>query len=49
MIRFVIYFDVFFNLGNSMSEIVVGMDSVIFLLQYLCFVINLKKCVIDPA
>ena len=32
-----------------MSEIVVARDSVIFLLQHLCFVINLKKCVIDPV
>ena len=32
-----------------MSEIVVARDSVIFLLQDLCFVINLKKCVIDPV
>lgn len=49
MIRFVIYFDVLFNLGNSMSQIVVEMDPMIFLLQHLCFLLNLKKCVIDPV
>ena len=30
-----------------MSEICMGKDSVIFLLQHLGFVINLKKCVLD--
>ena len=32
-----------------MSEIFMTKDFVIFLLQHLDFLINLKKCVLDPA
>ena len=32
-----------------MSKIFTARDSVIFLLQHLGFVINLKKCELDPA
>ena len=49
MIRVIIYLDDLLILGNNMSEIFMAMDSVIFLLQRLGFVINLKKCVLDPA
>ena len=49
MIRVITYLDYLLILGNSMSEIFLARDSVIFLLQHLGFVINLKKCVLDPA
>ena len=49
MIRVIIYLDDLLILGNSMSEMFMARDSVIFLLQHLGFVINLKKCVLDPA
>ena len=35
--------------GNTMEEILVPWDSVIFLLQHLGFVINFKKCVSEPT
>ena len=44
-----IYLDDLLILGNSMSEIFMARNSVIFLLQHLGFVKNLKKCVLDPA
>ena len=49
MIRVIIYLDDLLILGNSMSKIFMARDSVIFLLQHLDFVINLKKCFLDPA
>ena len=49
MIRITIYLDDLLFLGNSMNEIFMARDSVIFLLQHLSFVINLQKCVLDPA
>ena len=49
MIRVIIYFDDLLILGNSMSEIFIARDTVIFLLQHVGFVMNLKKCVLDPA
>ena len=49
MIRFIIYLDDLLILGNSMSEVFMARDSMIFLLQHLGFLINLKKCVLDPA
>ena len=49
MISIIIYLDDLLVLGNSMSEIFTARDSVIFLLQHLGFVINLKKCVLDPV
>ena len=49
MISIIIYPDDLLVLGNSMSEIFTARDSVIFLLQHLGFVINLKKCVLDPV
>ena len=49
MIRVIIYLEDLLILGNSMNEIFTARDSVIFLLQHLGFVINLKKCVLDPV
>ena len=49
MARVIIYLDDLLILGISMSEIFIARDSAIFLLQHLGFVINLKKCVLDPA
>ena len=49
MIRVIIYLDDLLILGNSISKIFIARDSVIFLLQHLDFVINLKKCFLDPA
>ena len=49
MIRVIIYLEDLLILGNSMSEIFMARDSVIFLLQHLGFAINLKKCVLDIA
>ena len=49
MIRVIIYFDDSLILGNSINEIFRTRGSVIFLLQHLGFVMNLKKCVIDPT
>ena len=49
IIRLIIYLDDLLILGNSMSEMFMARDPVILLLQHLGFVINLKKCVLDPA
>ena len=49
MIRVIIYLDDLLILGNSMSKIITARDSVIFLLQHLGFVINLKKRVFNPV
>ena len=49
MIRVIIYLDDLLILGKSMSELFMTRDSAIFLLQHLGFVINLKKCVLDPV
>ena len=49
MISAIIYLDNLLILGNSMSKIFIATDSVIFLLQHLGFVVNLKKCMLDPA
>ena len=48
MMRVIIYLDDLLILGNSMSEMFMARDPVIFLLQHLGFVITLKKCVLDP-
>ena len=45
MIRVIIYLDDLLILENGMKEILMARDSVIFLLQHLDVVINLKKCV----
>ena len=48
MIRVIIYLNDLLILGNSMSKIFTVRDSMIFLLQHLGCVINLK-CVLDPV
>ena len=49
MISIIIYLDDLLVSGNGMSEIFTARDYVIFLLQHLGFVMNLKKCVLDPV
>ena len=49
MIRVIVYLDDLLILGSSMSEIFTARDTAIFLLQHRGFVINLKKCVLDPV
>ena len=49
MIRVIICLEDLLILENSTSKIFMARDSVIFLLQHLGFVINLKKFVLDPA
>ena len=49
MIEVTIYLDDLLILGKSMSELFMARDSAIFLLQHRGFVINLKKCVLDPV
>ena len=41
--------DALLILGNSISEILMARNTLIFLLQHLGFVINPKKCVLDPV
>ena len=47
-IRITIYLDNMLLLGKTMEEILVARDTLIFLLQNLGFVINLKKSVLEP-
>ena len=47
-IRIIIYLDDMLLLGKTMEEILVARDTLIFLLQHLWFVINLKKSVLEP-
>ena len=47
-IRIVIYLDDMLLRGNSVKEILIGTDTVVFLLQHLGFVINLKKSILTP-
>ena len=49
MIRVIIFLDDLLIFGNTMEEILVARDSIIFLLQHLSFVINFKKCVLEPT
>ena len=49
MISVIIYLDDLLILEKGMKEILTARDSVIFLLQNLGFVVNLKKCVLDPV
>ena len=48
MIRAIIFLDDLLIFGSTMEEILVARDPVIFLLQHLGFVINFKKCVLEP-
>ena len=47
MIRAVLFLDDLLIFRNTMEEILVVRDSVIFLLQHLGFVTNFKKCVLE--
>ena len=49
MIQAIIFLNDLLIFGNTMEEILVARDSVIFLLQHLGFVINFKKCVLEPT
>ena len=49
MIGAIIFLDDLLIFGNTMDEILVAQDSVIFLLQHLGFVLNFKKCVLEPT
>ena len=49
MIRAIIFLDDLLIFGNTLEEILIACDSVIFLLQHLGFVINFKKCVLEPT
>ena len=49
MIRTITFLEDLLIFGNTMEEILVARDSVIFLLQHLEFVINFKKCVLEPT
>ena len=49
MIEAVTFLDDLQIFGNTMEEILVAWDSVIFLLQDLGFVTNFKKCVSEPT
>ena len=46
IIRIVIYLDEMLLLGRSIKEVLIATDTVIFLLQHLGFVINLKKSIL---
>ena len=47
-IRLVIYLDDILPMGRTLEEILMSRDALIFLLQHLGFVINLKKSVLKP-
>ena len=47
-IRVIIYLDVMLIMGHSIDQARMGRDTVVFLLQHLGFVINLKKSVFTP-
>ena len=49
MIRTITFLEDLLIFGNTIEEILVARDSVIFLLQHLEFVINFKKCVLEPT
>ena len=48
-IRLVIYLDDILLMGRTLEEILMSRDTLIFLLQHLGFVINLKKSVLKPS
>ena len=47
-IRITVYLDDFLILGKILEETILSMDTVIYLLQKLAFVINLKKSALHP-
>ena len=49
MIQTIIFLNDLLIFGNTMEEIRIARDSVIFLLQHLGFVINFNKCVLEPT
>ena len=49
MIQTIIFLNDLLIFGNTMEEILIARDSVIFLLQHLGFVINFNKCVLEPT
>ena len=49
MIHTITFLEDLLIFGNTIEEILVARDSVIFLLQHLEFVINFKKCVLEPT
>ena len=48
-IRLVIYLDDILLMGRTLEEILMSRDTLIFLLQHLGFVINMKKSVLKPS
>ena len=48
-IRIIVYLDDFLILGKTLEEAILSRDTVIYLLQNLGFVINLKKSVLHPT
>ena len=48
-IRIIIYLDDTLLMGSTLTEILMAKDTLIFLLQHLGFVINLKKPVLHPV
>ena len=48
-IRIIVYLDGFLILGKTLEETILSRDTVIYLLQNLGFVINLKKLVLHPT
>ena len=48
-IRIIIYLDDMLLMERKLPEILMGRDTLIFLLQHLGFVINLKKSVLHPV
>ena len=48
-IRAVIYYDDMLIMGQTMEEILISRDTVIFLLQLLGFVLNLEKSILNPV
>ena len=49
MIQTITFLEDLLIFGNTIEEILVARDSVIFLLQHLEFAINFKKCVLEPT
>ena len=48
-IRVIIYLDDMLLMSQTIEELLIGRDTVIFLLTHLGFVINLKKTMLNPA
>lgn len=48
-IRLIIYLDDILIMGETLAEILVNQDSIIFLIQHLGFVINIGKSQLEPS